>query len=152
MQEDILINWAPQETRVAMVENGVLQELHVERTLERGLVGNVYLGKVARVLPVERRNLLAGIDLRGGEGGRHQSKQELHSSLIVAGQHGGSTNVEPSSMVPTQREFAAGAYGFGAQRYWSSTFGLSSWGTCRYFDDGHTAGCMLLHPYPSRPI
>jgi ribonuclease G len=51
MQEDILINWSPQETRVALVENGVLQELHVERTLERGLVGNVYLGKVARVLP-----------------------------------------------------------------------------------------------------
>ena len=51
MQEDILINWSPQETRVALVENGVLQELHVERTLERGLMGNVYLGKVARVLP-----------------------------------------------------------------------------------------------------
>jgi ribonuclease G len=51
MQEDILINWSPQETRVAVVENGVLQELHVERTMERGLVGNVYLGKVARVLP-----------------------------------------------------------------------------------------------------
>ena len=51
MQEDILINWSPQETRVAVVENGVLQELHVERSLERGLVGNVYLGKVARVLP-----------------------------------------------------------------------------------------------------
>ncbi|MDD5028432.1 MAG: ribonuclease G [Rhodoferax sp.] len=51
MQEDILINWSPQETRVAIVEGGALQELHVERTLERGLVGNVYLGKVARVLP-----------------------------------------------------------------------------------------------------
>ena len=51
MQEDILINWSPQETRVALVENGAVQELHVERTLERGLVGNVYLGKVARVLP-----------------------------------------------------------------------------------------------------
>jgi ribonuclease G len=51
MQQDILINWSPQETRVAMVENGAVQELHVERTLERGLVGNVYLGKVARVLP-----------------------------------------------------------------------------------------------------
>jgi len=51
MQEDILINWSPQETRVAVVENGVLQELHVERALERGLIGNVYLGKVARVLP-----------------------------------------------------------------------------------------------------
>ncbi len=51
MNEDILINWSPQETRVAVVENGAVQELHVERTLERGLVGNVYLGKVARVLP-----------------------------------------------------------------------------------------------------
>jgi ribonuclease G len=49
--QDILVNWAPQETRVAVVENGAVQELHVERTLERGLVGNVYLGKVARVLP-----------------------------------------------------------------------------------------------------
>ena len=51
MQQDILINWSPQETRVAMVEQGAVQELQVERTLERGLVGNVYLGKVARVLP-----------------------------------------------------------------------------------------------------
>jgi len=51
MQQDILINWSPQETRVAVVENGALQELHVERTLERGLVGNIYLGKVSRVLP-----------------------------------------------------------------------------------------------------
>ncbi|QHI97108.1 ribonuclease G [Xylophilus rhododendri] len=51
MQQDILINWAPQETRVAVVEHGAVQELHVERTLERGLVGNIYLGKVSRVLP-----------------------------------------------------------------------------------------------------
>ena len=51
MQEDILINWSPQETRVAIVESGAAQEVHVERALERGLVGNVYLGKVARVLP-----------------------------------------------------------------------------------------------------
>ena len=51
MQQDILINWSPQETRVAVIENSAVQELHVERALERGLVGNVYLGKVARVLP-----------------------------------------------------------------------------------------------------
>ena len=51
MQQDILINWAPQETRVAVVEHGAVQELQVERSLERGLVGNIYLGKVARVLP-----------------------------------------------------------------------------------------------------
>jgi ribonuclease G len=49
--QDILINWTPQETRVAIVENGAVQELHVERTLERGLVGNIYAGRVARVLP-----------------------------------------------------------------------------------------------------
>ena len=48
MQQDILINWSPQETRVAVVESGAVQELHVERALERGLVGNIYLGKVAR--------------------------------------------------------------------------------------------------------
>jgi len=51
LQQDILINWSPQETRVAVVEGGAVQEMHVERTLERGLVGNIYLGKVARVLP-----------------------------------------------------------------------------------------------------
>jgi ribonuclease G len=73
--QDILINWAPQETRVAIVENGAIQELHVERTLERGLVGNVYLGKVARVLPgmqsafvdigMERAAFLHVADLHG---------------------------------------------------------------------------------------
>jgi ribonuclease G len=51
MQQDILINWSPQETRVAVIEHGAVQELHIERNLERGLVGNIYLGKVARVLP-----------------------------------------------------------------------------------------------------
>ncbi|PAT35209.1 Rne/Rng family ribonuclease [Comamonadaceae bacterium OH2310_COT-174] len=49
--QDILINWAPQETRVAVIEHGAVQELLLERTLERGLVGNIYLGKVTRVLP-----------------------------------------------------------------------------------------------------
>jgi ribonuclease G len=49
--QDILINWTPQETRVGIIEGGVVQELHVERTLERGLVGNIYAGKVVRVLP-----------------------------------------------------------------------------------------------------
>ena len=48
---EILINVTPQETRVAMLEQGVVQELHVERASARGLVGNIYLGRVARVLP-----------------------------------------------------------------------------------------------------
>ena len=51
MSEEILINVTPQETRVAVVENGVMQELFVERIRRRGLVGNIYKGKVCRVLP-----------------------------------------------------------------------------------------------------
>jgi len=51
MSEELLINVTPQETRVAYVENGVLQEVHIERAQRRGLVGNVYKGKVCRVLP-----------------------------------------------------------------------------------------------------
>ncbi|MDE2235985.1 MAG: ribonuclease G [Gammaproteobacteria bacterium] len=51
MSEEILINVTPRETRVALLDNGVLQELYVERTRRRGLVGNIYKGKVSRVLP-----------------------------------------------------------------------------------------------------
>jgi ribonuclease G len=51
MSEEILINVTPMECRVALVENGVVQELFVERTAKRGLVSNIYKGKVVRVLP-----------------------------------------------------------------------------------------------------
>ncbi len=51
MSEEILINVTPQETRVALSYLGVVQELHIERTSQRGMVGNVYLGRVSRVLP-----------------------------------------------------------------------------------------------------
>ena len=51
MREDILINFTPQETRVAVMYLGAIQELHIERTASRGLVGNIYLGRVVRILP-----------------------------------------------------------------------------------------------------
>ncbi|GLQ47522.1 ribonuclease G [Dyella lipolytica] len=51
VSEEILINVTPRETRVGVVENGMLQELHVERTSRRGYVGNVYKGRVQRVMP-----------------------------------------------------------------------------------------------------
>src|SRR5450759_2596286 len=51
MNEEILINVTPQETRVAVMQSGVAQELHIELASIRGLVGNIYMGKVARVLP-----------------------------------------------------------------------------------------------------
>lgn len=51
MSEEILINVAPTETRVALVDNGMLQEVYIERTQRKGFVGNIYKGKVVRVLP-----------------------------------------------------------------------------------------------------
>lgn len=51
MSEEILINVTPVETRVALIENGVLQEVYVERANSKGIVGNIYKGKVVRVLP-----------------------------------------------------------------------------------------------------
>jgi ribonuclease G len=51
VSEEILINVTPQETRVALTATGVVQELLIERAASRGLVGNIYVGRVARVLP-----------------------------------------------------------------------------------------------------
>ncbi|MGD9392136.1 MAG: Rne/Rng family ribonuclease, partial [Chromatiales bacterium] len=51
MSEEILVNVTPPETRVAIIENGVVQEVIVERTKKRGIVGNIYKGEVCRVLP-----------------------------------------------------------------------------------------------------
>ncbi|SMF94030.1 ribonuclease G [Methylomagnum ishizawai] len=51
MSDEILINVTPPETRVAIVENGVLQEVLIERQRRRGLVGNIYKGKICRILP-----------------------------------------------------------------------------------------------------
>ena len=51
MSEELLVNVTPRETRVAVVENGMLQELHIERGSQRGVVGNIYKGKVQRVMP-----------------------------------------------------------------------------------------------------
>jgi ribonuclease G len=51
MSEELLINVTPTETRTALVENGMLQEVYIERTQRKGFVGNIYKGKVVRVLP-----------------------------------------------------------------------------------------------------
>lgn len=51
MSEELLINVTPQETRVAVMQLGVVQDLHIERSSSRGIVSNVYMGVVKRVLP-----------------------------------------------------------------------------------------------------
>ena len=85
MSEEILVNYSAHETRIAVVQLGVVQELHIERAATRGLAGNVYLGRVARVLPgmqsafidigLERAAFLHVADLwqsrAQGQGGGH---------------------------------------------------------------------------------
>jgi ribonuclease G len=93
---DILVNWSPQETRVAIIENGAVQELHIERALERGLVGNVYLGKVARVLPgmqsafidigLERAAFLHVADLHGHPAAKPEGAPAAIEKLVFEGQ------------------------------------------------------------------
>jgi ribonuclease G len=75
MSEEILVNVTPQETRVAVAASGVVQELLLERETNRGMVGSVYAGRVARVLPgmqsafvdigQERAAFLHVADIRG---------------------------------------------------------------------------------------
>jgi ribonuclease G len=92
---DILVNWTPHETRVAVVENGAVQELHLERALERGLVGNIYQGKVARVLPGMQS---AFIDIG----------LERAAFLHVADLHSGNGKPDPVVAVPIERQVFEG--------------------------------------------
>jgi len=96
--QDILINWAPQETRVAVVENGAVQEFHVERALERGLVGNIYLGKVSRVLPGMQS---AFIDI-GLDRAAFLHVADLHAALPPG------RRAEDAPLVPIERQVFEG--------------------------------------------
>jgi ribonuclease G len=51
MAKEILVSTTPQETKVALLEDGLVSELFIEREAHRGVVGNIYKGRVTRVLP-----------------------------------------------------------------------------------------------------
>ena len=102
--QDILINWSPQETRVAVVENGAVQELHIERTLERGQVGNVYLGKVVRVLPGMQS---AFIDI-GLDRAAFLHVADLHPSTPAGRSATGGLPKPESPLVPIERQVFEG--------------------------------------------
>lgn len=101
MREEILINVTPQETRVATVENGMAQEIYIERARSRGITGNIYLGIVVRILPgmqaafvdigLERNAFLHAHDLPPREDSESQYQQNDQttdiSSLLTEGQH-----------------------------------------------------------------
>ena len=76
MSEEILINVTPRETRVALVENGMLQEVYVERASRRGYVGNIYKGRVQRVMP--------GMQAAFVEVGLDRAEKERIAALVKA--------------------------------------------------------------------
>lgn len=87
MGEEILINVTPREVRAAVVENGVLQELLIERASRRGLAGNIYQGRVSRVLPgMQAAFIDAGLARTGF----------LHLSDIYQSGSSGEADVEPT--------------------------------------------------------
>src|SRR6187399_2976662 len=96
MSEEILVNVTPQETRVAVLAAGQAQELLIERSASRGQVGNIYMGKVARVLPgmqsafieigLERAAFLHVADIwehrkANGDGGRGEPGKPIERIL-----------------------------------------------------------------------
>ncbi len=113
MSQDILINWAPQETRVAVVEQGAVQEVHLERALERGLVGNIYLGKVSRVLPgmqsafidigLDRAAFLHVADLMPNIAAKHAAPRERQATDAANGRV-----LDPDPVQPIERQIFEG--------------------------------------------
>ncbi len=98
MNTEILLNVTPTETRVGLVENGVLQEVYIERANRRGIVGNIYKGKVVRVLPgmqaafvdvgLERAAFIhaADIDLPAKDSEAARRQPDAITSLVHEGQ------------------------------------------------------------------
>lgn len=83
MAKEILVNVTPREVRIALLENGMLQEIHIERMQHQGMLGNIYKGKINRLLPgiqaafvdigLERSGFLHISDLQQYENLIHQA-------------------------------------------------------------------------------
>ena len=96
MSEEILINLTPMETRVAVVENGMLQEVFIERVASKGIVGNIYKGKVVRVLPgmqaafvdvgLERASFIHASDIAIKDSDKRSGETPDIRSLVREGQ------------------------------------------------------------------
>ena len=93
MSEELLINVIPKETRVALVENGVVQEVQIERARSTYIVGNIYKGKVTRVLPgmqaafvdigLDRTGFLHASDIPLLDGEGMELKTDLSSDILT---------------------------------------------------------------------
>jgi ribonuclease G len=89
MAQEILVNITPREVRIALLESGLLQEIHIERSMTHGLLGNIYKGRVSRLLPgiqaafidigLDRSAFLHASDMTGNADTAVQDIRELLS-------------------------------------------------------------------------
>ena len=90
-REEILVNVTPREVRAALLENGILQEVYIERASRRGLISNIYKGKVSRVLPgmqaafvdigLERTAFLHASDIARGNGAAENNGEDAVADI-----------------------------------------------------------------------
>ena len=103
MSAELLVNVTPRETRVALIESGMLQEIFFERASRRGLVGNIYKGRVCRVLPgmqaafvdvgLDRAAFLHASDIAAADA------QRVHDAPGAGEDDGGPARTEPGSIL-----------------------------------------------------
>src|SRR5574340_257122 len=136
MTEEILINVTPQETRVAVMQLGVVQDLHIERSSSCGIVGNVYLGKINRVLPGMQS---AFIDI-----GLERSAMSLTCfetsarTRACAALRASSSRAARSAVNASSGNFASTASGRGSPGKWMTQSGLARFARV-YRSEEHTS-------------
>ena len=114
---EIIINSAPFETRVALLEQRRLIEIFIERTRDRGIAGNIYKGRVTRVLPgmqaafvdigIEKAAFLHGSDL-DAELGDEFISEEGTTPIEVVGEPPAATPKPPVRRVPIEERLKKG--------------------------------------------
>ena len=112
----LVINVDIRETRVALIENGIIAELHIERETSRGTLGNIYLGKVSRVLPgmqaafidvgLERAAFLHVEDLIRPDDFEAYLSGHRHAAAGARSSGGGAASDEDRSSGPTAEDAA----------------------------------------------
>lgn len=112
MSEELLINVTPRETRVALVENGMLQEVLIERAARRGYVGNIYKGKVARVMP----GMQAAFVEIGLERAGFLHAADIYRSLAIDTDADVATDADAGIVPPLRDQADAAAVGGAASR------------------------------------
>src|SRR4051812_3710738 len=103
----LVINVDIRETRVALIENGIIAELHIERETSRGTLGNIYLGKVSRVLPgMQAAFIDVGLERAAFLHVEDLIRPDDFEAYLAGHRQGGSTSDEDRASGPTALDVA----------------------------------------------